>query len=49
VLPALDTILATVAVMAGERSLPSHASRRHQVGRAAMAREQTRICGPDPP
>lgn len=48
VLPALDTILATLAVLAGERSLPSHASRRHQVGRAAIVREPLRIFGPDP-
>ncbi|MGE3511948.1 MAG: pyruvate kinase [Vicinamibacterales bacterium] len=48
VLPALDTILATLAVLAGERRLPSHVRRRHQAGRAAIAREQLRIFGRDP-
>ncbi len=48
VLPALDTILTTLAALAGERTLPAYDSRKHQVGQAAIAREQLRIFGPDP-
>jgi len=51
VLPALDAVLATLAVLAGEHPLPVRAGRKRQPrhpGQAAILREQMRIFGADP-
>jgi pyruvate kinase len=51
VLPALDEILATLAVLAGQRPVATGVTRvrqRGHAGHAAIVREQMRIFGPDP-
>lgn len=48
VLPALDAILATLAVLTRAPAAPRPSRSAHQAGRLAIAREQARIFGLDP-
>jgi pyruvate kinase len=51
VLPALDAILATLGVVAGQHELPTRArraARAHRSGQTAIEREQVRLFGSDP-
>ena len=51
VLPALDAILTTLGVVAGQHELPARSqsgARAHRSGQAAIEREQVRLFGSDP-